>query len=90
MKNTCVLTALTMEFKLSTTDLLGTCFPGMPVTRSRWRPGEGLPPISTIVDWKGSSAETFVNESADLLVSCFWAWGVVMIGRSRLREASTF
>lgn len=85
-----VLTALAKELRLSTMELLGTCFPGMPVTRNRYRPGPAAPPISNIADSKESSADTLVNESASLFVRCDRAWGVVTIGRSRRREASTF
>lgn len=47
--------------------------------------------MSTNMSWKKSRSWTAVKASSGLLESARWvlAWGVVMMGRSRRREAST-
>ena len=67
----------------------GTCFPGIPVTLIAGF-FSSLDLISTIISSKKSRSCTEVKDSfSPLPVRCCFAWGVVMMGISRRREAST-
>lgn len=74
----------------------GTCFPGMPVTLilGTFFPWLGsFAAISTSMSSKKSRSCTEVNASPSSFaesVRCDLACGVVIMGRSRRREASTF
>lgn len=69
----------------------GTCFPGIPVTlNAGFLPAPPACATPTSMLSKKSSACTCVKASpGSLLVRCAFAWGVVMMGRSRRSEAST-